>query len=721
MKKILLAISTMFSVCFVQAQTNKFPSNGAAGIGTTTPDASSLFEIKSTNKGLLIPRMTQSQRNAIASPANGLLIYQTNNTKGFYYFEVTKWKAVSATDTTLANRTLSNLQTTAINNNLIASGNNKYNLGSTSKRWKTLNLCNLNFADNSVQTTAFIPYTAGTGISISSGVIKNTSPDKTVALIGTKGISVSGTYPSFTISANNLWNTKGNAGTSSGTNYIGTNDTAALVFKVNNQIAGYIGYYSSSTSLGYLALNNPAITSNTAIGSLVLAQNTSGYANTGTGDRCLWSNTTGYYNTAMGASSLLANSEGIGNTAAGYYSLHYNKTGSSNTAAGSFALWFNTTGSNNTVEGSGSMGSNTEGEDNTAIGYDAMYYNTSGSYNAAIGFTALYGTTASQYNTAIGYGAGANYDNGYNNVFCGANTNVNAAGYYNVIAMGQGTICTASSQVTIGNSATNSYRAYANWSNISDGRFKKNVKENVPGLAFINKLKPVTYTLDATGIDNFLHKDISQQKQTSTEAKNVMNKALKEKEQFVYTGFVAQDVEKAAKSLNYDFSGVDAAKNDKDVYGLRYAEFVVPLVKAVQELSKINDAKDACIDSLKSEIGNLKSEIENIKAMIVSHESTVKGQQSTVNSSLSSALLFQNIPNPYNHTTSITYNLPATFSSAKIIVTDNTGKVLKTINVSAAGNGVLHLDASSLTSGTYNYSLLIDGRLIDTKKMILAK
>lgn len=40
-------------------------------------------------------------------------------------------------------------------------------------------------------------------------------------------------------------------------------------------------------------------------------------------------------------------------------------------------------------------------------------------------------------------------------------------------------------------------------------------------------------------------------------------------------------------------SGVDAAKNNKSLYGLRYAEFVVPLLKAMQELSKMNDDKDA--------------------------------------------------------------------------------------------------------------------------------
>jgi hypothetical protein len=48
-------------------------------------------------------------------------------------------------------------------------------------------------------------------------------------------------------------------------------------------------------------------------------------------------------------------------------------------------------------------------------------------------------------------------------------------------------------------------------------------------------------------------------------------------------GFVAQDVEKAAKEIGYDFSGVDKAKSETDLYGLRYSEFVVPMVKAIQE------------------------------------------------------------------------------------------------------------------------------------------
>src|ERR1700754_1012407 len=87
----------LFIIAFngLYAQTNTFPLTGSAGIGTTTPDASSLLEIKSTKKGLLIPRMTKAQRDAISNPATGLMIYQTNSNAGFYYYNGTVWTAVS--------------------------------------------------------------------------------------------------------------------------------------------------------------------------------------------------------------------------------------------------------------------------------------------------------------------------------------------------------------------------------------------------------------------------------------------------------------------------------------------------------------------------------------------------------------------------------------------------------------------------------------------------
>jgi hypothetical protein len=68
------------------------------GIGTTTPDASSILELESTTQGMLTPRMDESQRDAITSPATGLLIYQTDNTPGFYYYNGTAWVPFGGTD-----------------------------------------------------------------------------------------------------------------------------------------------------------------------------------------------------------------------------------------------------------------------------------------------------------------------------------------------------------------------------------------------------------------------------------------------------------------------------------------------------------------------------------------------------------------------------------------------------------------------------------------------
>ena len=61
------------------------------GVGTTTPAASAVLDVTSTTKGVLLPRMTAAQRDAIASPAQNLLVFQTDGTPGLYYYSNTAW------------------------------------------------------------------------------------------------------------------------------------------------------------------------------------------------------------------------------------------------------------------------------------------------------------------------------------------------------------------------------------------------------------------------------------------------------------------------------------------------------------------------------------------------------------------------------------------------------------------------------------------------------
>jgi hypothetical protein len=240
----------------------------------------------------------------------------------------------------------------------------------------------------------------------------------------------------------------------------------------------------------------------------------------------------------------------------------------------------NTTGYNNTAIGSTAMNANSTGFYNAALGDAALYSNTVGVGNTACGSGTLYTTTQSSYNTTLGYHAGYAKNLGWNNTLIGADCNTTANDMFNSVALGHNVAITASNQARIGNSFTSSIGGYTNWTNISDGRYKKNICEDVRGLDFIMKLRPVTYQLDVTGLSLKLDESKVDRQAPGLKA------AMDEKESIVQSGFIAQEVEQAAASLGYEFSGVDKPKNEDDLYGLRYAEFVVPLVKAVQELQQ---------------------------------------------------------------------------------------------------------------------------------------
>jgi trimeric autotransporter adhesin len=343
-----------------------------------------------------------------------------------------------------------------------------------------------------------------------------------------------------TVAGAQSWSLTGNTGTNPATNFVGTRDNQPLLFKINNTYSGEINS-NGKTALGYGAAQGGAGTYSTAIGYRALNANP------------------GYENVAIGAYTLPSSSGGY-NVAVGYAALELNTSGNSNTATGYGAMLTNSVGYNNCAYGFNTMRSNTYGNFNTAYGYQALFY-----------------TTGSQYNTAVGYNAGFQYDLGYNNTILGANCGGSFAGQYNMVAIGQGVVCPDNSTARIGNSATWSIGGYAGWSNFSDGRYKQDIKENVKGLDFIMKLRPITYRLNVNSLSQRLKEN------NGEEWSAQMKAAMTDKEKMVLTGFVAQEVEKAASDAGFEFSGVDKPRTENGLYALRYAEFVVPLVKAIQE------------------------------------------------------------------------------------------------------------------------------------------
>jgi hypothetical protein len=246
--------------------------------------------------------------------------------------------------------------------------------------------------------------------------------------------------------------------------------------------------------------------------------------------------------------------------------------------------------------GVASLNANIDGHDNLAMGYQALFSNTSGNNNTGLGGLTLRMNTSGNNNLAVGGRALMGLKEGSGNVAVGYEA-FQSGDYSNSVAIGRMSAITADDQVRLGNIWTTSIGGYAPWTNLSDERFKKDIQEDVPGLVFIQKLRPVSYHLNMNAITNYFHISLD---------KNDQNRALK-REKELQTGFIAQEVEAAAQSLGYEFSGVDAPESENDYYGLRYAEFVVPLVKAVQEQQEMIEQQSKIIRLLQDRISKLEN------------------------------------------------------------------------------------------------------------------
>ena len=317
---------------------------------------------------------------------------------------------------------------------------------------------------------------------------------------------------------------------------------------------------------GSLNLGQNTLGNNIFLGYASGASNTSGYANVFSGVKSGQANTPGSGsvfsgnvfsgNVFSGKGSGYSNTtgSGSGNVFSGDQSGYRNTTGGYNVFGGDSSGYRNTTGTSNVFSGTSSGFSNTTGTANVLSGDQSGYSNTTGTGNVFNGFRSGFNNLTGTNNTALGNAAGP------------------ATGILsNTTARGNGAVASASNTSQLGNASITGLRCKVGLTITSDARFKYDVQANVPGLAFITALRPVTYRFDDARLGQF------------ERTGNLPPRSAPNSSAAVHTGFLAQDVERTALALGFRFDGVHAPANARDHYGLGYAQFVVPLVKAIQE------------------------------------------------------------------------------------------------------------------------------------------
>ena len=328
MKKAILLSILLLTISF---------NNTYAQVGINTdgsnPDNSAMLDVKSTDKGILIPRMTQTQRNAISSPATGLMIYQTDGTTGFYFYDGTNWQHV--VDGTTNVEKIDDLSD-----------------GKTDT-----------YGSPTASGSMFLGYEAGQN---DDGANRNTA-------LGYQSMKdyVSGRY-NIAMGYRALY---GNSGSGNNNIAIGFESLRFNTSGSGNQAIGFYSLHDNTSGYGNTGIGTSSLENNTtgyynvAIGLDALKQNDDGFHNVAVGEATLTNNSSGDSNVAIGGSAMDHNTGGRLNTAVGRQSLQANQTGNFNTAIGYNAL-YSSTGYNNVALG-GNAGYKTTGNGGVFIGYQA--------------------------------------------------------------------------------------------------------------------------------------------------------------------------------------------------------------------------------------------------------------------------------------------------------------------------------------------------------------
>ena len=235
-----------------------------------------------------------------------------------------------------------------------------------------------------------------------------------------------------------------------------------------------------------------------------------------------------------------------------------------------------TTGADNTAMGWASQLNITTGQRNTSIGANTLVDLTDADDCTAVGMNALNNATG-QNNTALGKSAGLNISTGTNNICLGKDAGITGSP--------GGNQTTGSNAIFLGDENIGEANIQVSWTVASDKRDKTDVEPLKTGLDFINKL-------DTKKVRSRNLKKYSDDLSVTPNGKH--------KEDWLDTGFLAQDVEKLEEEYGYKIEDetnlTTTLSSDGGMYGLTYSKFIPSLVKAVQELS--------------TEVEQLKSKIE---------------------------------------------------------------------------------------------------------------
>ncbi len=156
-----------------------------------------------------------------------------------------------------------------------------------------------------------------------------------------------------------------------------------------------------------------------------------------------------------------------------------------------------------------------------------------------------------------------------------------------------------------------------------------------------------------------------------------------------------------------------------------YTKLVPVLVRAIQEQQEQLTARTDELGRLRRELEQLRAELQELRSLLVARPLTPsKGEPPAEPApvSLTPAWLGQNIPNPFEGTTTIPYYVPSGVGRAELVVRDMGGRELRRVELSERGaHGQLVLEMRLMGSGTYEYALVLDGRVVAVRQMTLVR